>query len=164
MTTHTPHAPDGKPWLKVEGAMPFATSLAIAGPSTFLTVILINKHVALPEPWLWMFGIFGIALVDFLAVVLLEPMRKKLGKLTIPALLSGVTLVLAYTLYTTVTRYVGDGSYEWLLPFTLAGLGICYCGVFREKSLALKSLLALNGLALTLLWCLAAIGKVALPF
>lgn len=164
MTTHTAHDPDGRPWLKAEGAMPFATSLAIAGPSTFLTVILINKHVALPEPWLWMSGIFAIAIVDFLAVVMLEPMRKKLGKLTIPALLAGVTLVLAYTLYATVSRYLGENGYDWLLPFTLAGLALCYCGVFREKSLALKSLLALNGIALTLLWCLGAIGKVTLPF
>lgn len=164
MTTQTTHDADGRPWLKVEGAMPFATSLAIAGPCTFLTVILINKHVALPEPWLWMFGIFGLAFVDFLAVVMLEPMRKKLGKLTIPALLGGVTLVMTYTVYTTIARYIGDKGCEWLLPFTLAGLALCYCGVFREKSLALKSLLALNGLALTCLWCLGVVGKISLPF
>lgn len=150
--------------LPAEGAMPFVTGLAVAAPCTLLSVVMMLRHISLPQPWLLTMGILVFGAADFFAILLLEPARRRIGRLTIPALLAACALVLAYVLAATFNRYVVETGYDWFLPFVIAALGLCYCGVFRERRLALKILLALNGLMLTVLWSLGDMGKVALPF
>ncbi len=164
MTTKTAHEPLLKAILKPGVALPFAASLTIAAPSTALSIMLMHGHVNLSEPWLWMLCILGLAAVCIMAAVLLESVSRNIGRLTLPALLGYVALVILYVVAQTLNRHLVHLGYEWLFPFVIAAQGICYCGIFFEKHLYLKSLLALNGLALTVLWCLGVADKVALPF
>ena len=164
MTTKTAHEPLLKAILKPEVALPFATSLTIAAPSTALSIMLMHRHVNMSEPWLWMLGILGLAAVCLMGAALLEPVSRSIGRLTIPALLGYVALVILYVVAQTLNRYLTHLGYDWLFPFVIAAQGFCYCGIFFEKHIYLKSLLALNGLALTVLWSLGSADKIALPF
>lgn len=164
MTTKTAHEPLLKAVLKPEVALPFITSLMLAGPCTVYSVLVMQKHVSYAEPWLWMLGILALAIVCILATMLLEPVYRTIGRLTMPALLGYVALVMLYVLAQTLNRYITHLGYEWLFPFVIAAQGLCYCGIFFEKHLYLKSLLGVCGLALTVLWCLGVADKVALPF
>lgn len=164
MTTKTANEPLLRAVLKPEAALPFATSLFIAAPCTFLSAYLMPKHVTFSEPWLWVFGILGLMAVNLLGAMLLEPATSRIGRLTIPALLGYVGVVILFIVAQTLNRFISHLGYEWLFPFVLMAQALCYCGIFRERHLLLKSLLALNGLALTVLWCLGAADRVALPF
>lgn len=164
MTTKTAHEPLLKAVLKPEVALPFITSLMLAGPCTVFSVLGMHKHISFDEPWLWMLCILGLGAVCILAAMMLEPVSRSIGRLTMAALLGYVTLVLLYVLAQTLNRYISNLGYEWLFPFVIAAQGLCYCGIFFEKHLYLKTVLGLNGLALTVLWCLGVADKVALPF
>jgi hypothetical protein len=164
MTANTVRDPLRKAALKSEAVLPFFTSLIVAGPCTALSVTLMLQHVSLEEPWLWMSGIIVLGLVCMLAAAVLEPARAVLGRLTMAGLLAFPAVVMMYILTETLNRYMTDLGYEWLLPFVIAAQGLNYCGVFFEKHLPVKALLALNGAALSVLWCLGVAAKISLPF
>ena len=164
MTFDFEMSPQYKAAAKSHGLAQFVTGAAISAPCTLLSIFIMQKHFSFHQPWLWMLGILALGVLDFLAAILLEPMKRELGSLTLPALLGSCGMVLFYVLAQTLNRYIEHLGYDWLLPFVIASLGLCYAGIFLEKNAHLKCYLALNGLALTVLWCLGAADKVALPF
>lgn len=164
MTSHTAREPLLKHLIRPEVMLPLATSVALAGGGTFFSMTLMNKTVSIPQPWIWVIAVLALMVLNILSVILLEPERAKLGSLTLPAMLGSVAIVMMYIFSQTLNRYMLPVGYSWLLPFVIAGLGLCYCGLFGERSLFLKAYLAVNGLALTVIWCLGAADKLALPF
>lgn len=143
---------------------PFMVSLAIAAPALLGSIVLLQWTFDWANPGFWMLGILILMTMDLLATLLLEPYSSALGPFTTPALLASIALVMTYIMTDALRRYFPDIGFNWLLPFVLVGLGICYAAIFRERSVLLRIYLAANGLALTILWCLGVADKVALPF
>ncbi len=143
---------------------PFMVSLVIAAPALLASIVLLQWTFSWGNPGFWMLGILVIMTMNLLATVLLEPYSSALGPFTTPALLSSIALVMTYIMTDALRRYFPDIGFNWLLPFVLVGLGICYAAIFRERSILLRMYLAANGIALTILWCLGVADKVALPF
>lgn len=164
MPTNAAREPLLKLLTRTEVVLPFATSVAIAGPCSFLSIALMHKYSSFPQPMLWATGVLVLAAVNIATACMLDSERPRLGVFTMPALLAMAGIVLMYIFAQSVNRYITQVGYDWLLPFVIAGLGLCYCGVFLEKSLYLKVAMALSGLALTVLWCLGSADKLALPF
>ena len=164
MPTNAAREPLFKMLTRTEVVLPFATSLAIAGPCSFLSIALMHKYSAFPQPMLWVTGVLALAGLNIATACILDGDRARLGAFTMPALLAMAGIVLMYIFAQSINRYVTPVGYDWMLPFVIAGLGLCYCGVFLEKSLFLKASMAASGLALTVMWCLGSADKLALPF
>lgn len=164
MPTNAAREPLLKLLTRTEVMLPFATSVAIAGPCSFLSIALMHNHSPFSQPMLWATGVLALAGMNIATACMLDGERARLGAFTMPALLAMAGIVLMYVFAQSVNRYVTPVGYDWLLPFVIAGLGLCYCGIFLEKSLFLKALMAASGLALTVMWCLGSADKLALPF
>ncbi|HYD19627.1 MAG TPA: hypothetical protein VEF76_14225 [Patescibacteria group bacterium] len=164
MSSNTAREPLLKFLTRTEVVLPFATSLAISGPCTFASLSLMHKYTPINEPGLWVTAVLGLAGLNLAAIITLEADGERLGRLTLPALLAAVGVVMLFVLAQVVNRFALPVGYSWLLPFVVGALAFCYCGVFRERALFLKAYLALNGLAVTVLWCLATADKLSLPF
>ena len=164
MAGDTARTPLLKILTRTEVMLPFATSLAIAAPCSFLSMTLMHKYSSFPQPVVWVTGVLALAMANLVLACVFDRDRQQLGLFTMAGMLAMVGIVILYIFAQSVNRYMAPVGYDWTLPFVVAGLGICYCGVFFEKSLFLKAYLAVNGLALTVLWCLAAADKLALPF
>jgi len=141
-----------------------ALSALIAMPSLALGVFFMQSHFTSGAPEQWVIGILGFAAINLLGALALEPHISRLGRLTMPALLGAVAVVLLYLLADVVDRHLVAVNGELLLPFLLPGMGLCYLGIFREPSVALRLLLSLNGLMLALVWCLSAAHDFMLTF
>jgi len=142
----------------------FLVSSAVAAPAIIGSVVLMQWEFNLSNSGMWMMGILGFTAGNLLMTLLLEPYSSRIGPFTMPAILATIALVLLYLITEALNRFAEKIGYEWLLPFVLAGLCICYTGIFREQSFVLRLYMALNGLMLTLLWCMGVADKVALPF
>lgn len=164
MPTNAAREPLLKMLTRTEVVMPFATSVAIAVPCSFLSMTLMHKYSAFPQPVVWVTGVLALAAANLALACIFDRDRQQLGLFTMAGMLAMVGIVILYIFAQSVNRYMAPVGYGWTLPFVVAGLGICYCGVFFEKSLFLKAYLAVNGLALTVMWCLADADKLALPF
>ncbi len=164
MPTHTARTPLLKMLTDTQVVLPFATSLAIAAPCSFLSISLMHKYSSFPQPVVWVTAVLALAALNLALACVFDRNRAQLGLFTMAGMLSVVGIVILYIFAQSVNRYMAPVGYDWTLPFVIAGLGICYCGVFLEKSLFLKAYLAVNGIALTVMWCLAAADKLALPF
>ncbi len=149
---------------RMERLGPFMVSLAIAAPALLASIVLLQWTFDWANPGFWMLGILIMMTMNLLATVLLEPYSSALGAFTTPALLGSIAMVMTYIMTDALRRYFPDITFNWLLPFVLVGLGICYAAIFRERSILLRMYLAANGIALTILWCLGVADKVALPF
>ncbi len=164
MPTGTARTPLLKMLTSTQIVLPFAISLAIAVPCSFLSITLMHKYSSFPQPMLWVTAVLVLSGVNLVLACLFDRDRAQLGTFTMAGMLATVGIVILYIFAQSVNRYMTPVGYDWMLPFVIAGLGICYCGVFFEKSLFLKAYLALNGFALTVMWCLGAADKLALPF
>lgn len=142
----------------------FLVSSGIAAPAIIGSIVLMQWEFNLADPGMWMMGILGFTALNLLVTLLLEPYTSRIGPFTMPAILATIALVLLYLITEALNRFAEKIGYEWLLPFVLAGLCICYTGIFRERSVVLRLYMALNGLMLTLLWCMGVADKVSLPF
>lgn len=164
MPTDAAREPLLKHLTRAEVVLPFATSLAIAAPCSFLSLALMHTYSSFPQPMMWVTGVLAIAGLNIATACVLDGERSRLGVFTMPALLAMVGIVILYIFGQSVNRYITPVGYDWMLPFVIPGLGLCYCGIFLEKSMFLKALMAVSGLALTVMWCLGSANKLALPF
>lgn len=139
-------------------------SFVIAAPSLVLALFFMQSHFTSGAPEQWVIGVLGFAALNLLCALALEPYLSRLGRLTMPALLGAVAVVLLYLLADVVDRHFVAVNGELLLPFLVPGMGLCYLGIFREPSVALRLLLSLNGLMLALVWCLSAAHDFMLTF
>ncbi len=141
-----------------------AGSLAVGMPSLFIAVWLIKNSPIPEQPSLIALIILGMAAANFAAINFLEKYAEQLGKLTLPALVITVGMVLLYIFADTFNRFVMDAGYRWLYPPVLAAIGVVYLALFRERLFWVKSLLAVDAVMLAGLWCLGVAEKLAFPF
>lgn len=141
-----------------------ATSMLVCVPAFCLSVWIMETYIPWPSPALVMTGVMGVAAVNFLLIVALERWRSRLGTLTLPALLGAVGIVMLFMIAQGVNRFYMDFGYGWLLPAVVFYMMLSSVAIFRERFVALKCYLALNAVALSVLWGLGAADKVALPF
>jgi hypothetical protein len=140
------------------------TSLIVSVPSFCMALYVVEARISWDSPGLIVFFILGLAVANFAAIVFLEQYRASIGKLTLPALLSGVGLVLLFVVAEAVNRFYRDLGYEWLLPAVILALAISFVAIFRERKMALKCQLAGNSVAAAVLWSLGMADKMAMPF
>lgn len=145
-------------------ARSLAGSLAVGMPSLFIAVWLIKNSPIPEQPPLIALVILGMAAANFIAATTLEKYSDTLGKLTLPAIVTTVGMVMLFIFVDTFNRFVMDMGYHWLYPPVLAALGLVYIALFRENMFWVKALLAVNAIMLAGLWCLAVADKLALPF
>jgi hypothetical protein len=117
-----------------------------------------------PHSYLFVIAILGLMATDFLMLFVIEPYRASLGDLTMPAMLSFIGVTVFFLMNEAINRFVVAYGFGWLTPVVITGLAVCYIGVMREKYVPLKLFLCLNGLAMTVLWCLGDAGRMTLPF
>jgi hypothetical protein len=140
------------------------TSLLVCAPSLLFCVYIIRSHVAMPAPTLLMAALLGVGVLNFVLTVALEYVRRRIGRLTLPAILGMAAVVFLFVLAESMNRFVRDFNYQWLLPAVGAAITLSLLAIFREKALALKIYLAFNALALAVLWGLGSMGQVWMPF
>lgn len=138
--------------------------LLMAAPAAGVSAMLMDTRMAWPHATTVMLCIYGLTMANFLALVAIEPYRNRIGDLTIPALLLFISMIFAYTMTETIERFVANYGFTWLTPVCIVALAVIYGSVVREKFLLMRLFLCLNGLALTVLWCLGDADKVSLPF
>lgn len=141
-----------------------AGSLAVGMPSLFIAVWLIKNSPIPEQPSLIALIILGMAAANFIAITMLEKYSDQLGKLTLPAMIATVGIVLLYIFADAFNRFVMDAGFRWLYPAVLAAIGIIYIALFRERMFWVKSLLAVDAVMLAGLCCLGVAEKLALPF
>lgn len=139
-------------------------SLAVGIPSLFVVVYLMKSTPVMAQPSVASLIILAMTLGNFVALTGLEKYRDILGKLTIPALVSTIGAVLLFVIADALNRFAFDMGYRWLFPMVMAGLVMLYTALFRERVIWVKSLLAIDGIMLAILWCLAASDKFYMPF
>lgn len=149
---------------KMQALKPLLAGVVIAVPTAILSFLLVQTRFTLPYAAWIMMCILGLMVADFLLLILFEPHRKRIGDMTIPALLLFIGVAFSFIMTETLNRFVSSYGFGWLTPLTIIALAAIYGGVLREKFFVLKLVLAVNGLALSLLWCLGDVDKVALPF
>ena len=149
---------------KFQALRPFAASLMIAIPAVLATLFLFENRVQWGQPELVVTGVLLLMLADFVLLTVIDSRGVPVGDLTLPALLSYIGIAMIYVITATLNRFVEDYGYAWLMPPALVGLAVIYGAIFRERQATMKALLALNGLALSVLWALGASDKMALPF
>lgn len=140
------------------------TSLLVSVPTFCAALYFMEAQIAWNSPGLIVLFILGLAVANFAAIVILEHYRSSIGKLTLPALLSAVGLVLLFVTAEAINRFYRDFGYEWLFPAVLLALGLSFIAIFRERQMALKCHLACNSVALAVLWSIGMADKVAMPF
>lgn len=140
------------------------TSLLVSLPTFCAALYFMEAQITWRSPSLIVVFILGLAVANFAAIVILEHYRSSLGNLTLPALLSGVGLILLFVTAEAINRFYRDFGYEWLFPVVVLALGLSFLAIFRERKMALKFQLACNSVAVAVLWSLGAADKIAMPF
>ncbi len=142
----------------------FFINFFVLVPFVLTGFYLVENRTPLPYPYIIGYGILLWALLDFIIVILIEPYRRVLGKLTIPAFIGTISIVLLFVITESINRFLKHLGYNLLTPFVVAAIILIVLAIFREKNIALKCYLSLNGIILTLLWALGASDKIAMPF
>jgi hypothetical protein len=139
-------------------------SLAVGIPSLFVVVHLMKTTPVLAQPSLASLIILVMTLGNFVALTGLEKYRDMLGRLTIHALVSTIGVVLLFVISDALNRFAFDIGHRWMFPMVMTGLVVLYIALFRERVIWVKTLLAVDGIMVAVLWCLAASDKLYMPF
>jgi hypothetical protein len=142
----------------------YVISLLISIPLLGFTVLLSQYHAGWKAAHLIFWMILFVSIGNFLALILLEQFRAQMGSFTIPALLSACGLIVFLTIVEGVNRFIPIMDFHWLYSFIALVIIFKYLAIFKERNLALKFYLAVNIIALALLWNLGNDHKVVLPF
>lgn len=162
--THSHHRAHAGAALSKEYIRHLTVASALSVPALIVVFELLDHRANWSMPDAWTLAMLGIALCDFVAVVGLEPFRRKLGDLTLPMLLLTVGMALLFVLTYGINRFVADIGFGWLYPAVLVALCSFAIAVFMERNNVLKVALAVNAVALAVLWNLAYSDKLILPF
>ncbi|TAL37857.1 MAG: hypothetical protein EPN97_04495 [Alphaproteobacteria bacterium] len=149
---------------KIHAVKPVVTNLMLILPAVFVSFLMWESRVTWPHSQMFMMVIFGLMTLDFLILVMLEPHRQALGKMTIPAMLAFIAITILFTVTEALDRFVINSGFRWLTPLAGLALLVIYSGIFREKNFSIKVFLLINAMALTTLACLGDTSKIALPF
>ncbi|MEZ0260783.1 MAG: hypothetical protein ACAH80_07220 [Alphaproteobacteria bacterium] len=162
--THSHHRTHSGAVLSKDYIRHLTVGAALSLPALIVVFELMDHRVSWSMPGVWTMAMMLIALCDFVAVVGLEPFRRKLGDLTLPMLLLTVGMMLLFVLTYGVNRFVAHIGFGWLYPAVLVLLASFALAVFMERNNVLKAALAGNAIALAILWNLAYSDKLVLPF
>jgi hypothetical protein len=147
-----------------EAVRSLMTSMLVALPCLMMAWSIIRMRITWSAPATVMMAILCLGVLNFVLTVGLEPVRRRIGGLTLPAILASSSVVFLFVLAGSFNRFVQDVNYQWLLPVVGMCLILSLLAIFRERILALKLYLAFNALSLSVLWGLGATGRVWLPF
>lgn len=139
------------------------TSLLVSVPGFCAALYFMEAKFVWDEPGLVVAFILGFAFANFAAIVILEHYRSNIGKLTLPAMLSAVGLVMLFVITEGLNRTFHFG-YEWLFPAVILAMGLILIAIFKERRVLLKCHLAVNEVVVGILWGLGVMDRVALPF
>lgn len=139
-------------------------SLLVLAPSLLAGLYLVETRVPLHAPYAISGATLLLAAVDFIIVFSLEPYRRHLSSLSLPALLGAVAVVLLFTITDTMNRFIDHLGYGFLSPFSAASIALLYAATFIERHMPMKALFCLNSIAVMLLWALGSVDKVSMPF
>lgn len=139
-------------------------SLLTLSPSLMAGLYLLDNRVPLHSPYATGCIVLLLAAADFMGLLFLEPYRRHLSRLTLPALVGAMTVVFLFVLVDALNRFIENLGFSFLAPFAAAGLILLYAALFAEKNIALKVFLCLNSIAVMLLWAMGSIDKVSMPF
>lgn len=139
-------------------------SLLVLIPSVLTWFYLRENRTLLPYPYMIAYAILLWAILDFIIVVLIEPYRRILGGLTIPAFIGTISIVMLFVIAESINRFFNHLGYDLLTPFVIAAILLIAVAVFREKNTVLKCYLGLNSIMLIVLWALGASDKITMPF
>ncbi len=142
----------------------YLISFGISLPSLAVSVYLTQFRITWWEPHVIFAGILFVSVINFIALIFLEEVRSRIGKLTIPMLLASVSLIFLFVLIEGVNRFYPLFGYKWLFPVIALVIIFKYLAMFKERNLALKFYLAINIIALSALWGLGQADKIDLPF
>lgn len=157
--------PDKKPEISSQDLIKsYVISLVISVPLVAATIYLSQFTTEWPLAHLIFGGIMFISVLNFIALVFLEEIRNRIGKMTIPALLAAIALVLLLVIFEGIHKFMPDAGYQWFFPIVAFIIVFKYLAMFRERNLALKFYLAMNILSLAVLWGLGKADKIDLPF
>ncbi|MFH1158655.1 MAG: hypothetical protein V1721_07230 [Pseudomonadota bacterium] len=142
----------------------FLVSLLVLAPAALTGYFLTENRAPLPSPYLIAYAILLWAVLDFIIVVLIEPYRRAVGKLTIPAFIGAISIVMLFVIAESLNRFFKHLGYSLLTPFVIAAVALIAVAVFREKNIVLKCYLSLNSIMLIVLWALGSADKITMPF
>jgi len=139
-------------------------SILVLIPSVLTGFYLMENQTSLPYPYMIAYAILLWAILDFIIVVLIEPYRRILGMLTIPAFIGTISIVMLFIIAESINRFFNHLGYNLLTPFVIAAILLIAVAVFWEKNIVLKCYLGLNSIILIVLWALGASDKITMPF
>jgi hypothetical protein len=137
---------------------------AVLAPAMLSGIYLIENLAPSGHAYFIACAILILAVINFVTIALIEPYRRNLGKLTIPAFICAIGLVLLFVMTDALNRFFDHLGYNWLTPLVAIVTLLIYIAVLREKNIALKCHLSINSIALSILWAMGAIDKITLPF
>lgn len=136
----------------------------IISPSLTTGMYLMDNNTLLEEPYQTVCLILLIAAIDLAMLVILDPYRRDLSKLTLPALISTMAIILLFIITESINRFFEHLGYTVLTPFVIACIALIYTTIFLERNIALKFYLSLNSIAVMFLWALGASNRIMMPF
>ena len=139
-------------------------SAIILAPALIAAIYLVENQGPIHAPYLVACVILLLAALDFALVIIIEPYRSKFSKLTLPAFIGAMAIVLLFVIMEAANRFFENLGYSVLTPVVAAGVVLLYATVFTEKNIVLKCYLSINSVALMFLWAMGAIDKITLPF
>jgi hypothetical protein len=149
---------------KMQALKPYVFGLMLIVPACFISFMMMQSRTDWPHSQQVMIVILGLMITNFLMLVVLEPYRSVIGKLTIPAMLAFIGVTIFCLLMEALNRFVFPHGFGWAMPFAIGAMAVIYASVLREPNTALKFFLCINGLGVTVLWCLGDAGRLSLPF
>jgi len=139
------------------------TSALVILPSVLVGVYVLFDETPVHYGYLVTCTVMLLAIFDFATVVFIEQFRRDLGKLTLPALLGTLLVILMFVIMESINRF-HDFGYQLMTPLVFIAVLLIYAAVFLEKRIMLKSYLSINSIALLLLWITGTTGRIMMPF
>ncbi len=146
-------------WLK-----PILLSVLVLLPSALLVLTMVDNHAPVPYAYFVACLVLSLAAFDFATVIFIEQYRTRLSRLTIPALLATIFVILLYVIASSLNRYFEHLGYAYFTGPVMVVMLLVYTATFREKHTLLKGYLGLNAAGLALLWAMGNADKVMMPF
>lgn len=133
-------------------------------PAVFLAIFTVDKKVPIPHAMIAGWGIMLLAAANCAAAVMAEEYRRQISRLSIPAILGSVCVILMFLGVAALNRFFEHMGYKFIAPLAIAAFLLVGIAALAERKMTLKLWLGINGLGLTLVWAMVASERVTLPF
>lgn len=133
-------------------------------PSVLTGYYLMDNPVPTQYAYFVACSVLFLSVLDFAIVVFIEQYRDRLGRVTMPALLSAIAVIFMFIIMESLNRFIKELGYSYLTPFIAVTILLIYAAVFTEKNMLLKVYLGINSIALMLFWAMGFSNKIMMPF